>query len=147
MRRFVQAVIYLQMVFVGLAAVVGFLAHRIPIADQEQPLGRQVGFLLLAGVVTLWIVSRLWPEEPRLLLIPIVFTAVGVANHGFDAIVLNAKLGLAAPSGGDIYPPLAADLVFLALYVVGYLSVRGSTQHPPVSVTRSSVASAAGTSR
>jgi len=147
MRRFIQVVLYLQMAFVGLAAVVGFLAHKFPIAAQEQALGRQVGFILLGFVVTLWIVSRFWQQQPHLLLIPIVFDTGGLIHHGFDAVIVNANLGLPAPSGGDIYIPLAADVVFLALYLFGYLRLIRYPQGQAASATHGSVASHAGTSR
>jgi hypothetical protein len=120
MRRFVQIVLYAQMAFVTFAAVVGFLAHQFPIAAQEQPLARQVGFLLVGLVITLWVISRFWQQEPRLLLIPIALSVVGLVHHGFDALIVNAQLDIPAPSGADIYPPLVADAVFLVLYIVGY---------------------------
>jgi hypothetical protein len=146
MRRFIQVVLYVQMVYIGLAAVIGFLAHKIPIAAQEQALGRQVGFVLLAFVFALWIVSRFWQAETRLLLIPIVFTAAGVLYHGFDALIVNTNLGLPAPGAGDIYVPLLPDLAFFALYLVGYLRVRRSPQGHAGSAP-SNLASGVGTSR
>jgi hypothetical protein len=146
MRRFIQVVLYVQMVYIGLAAVIGFLAHRIPIAAQEQVLGRQVGFILLASVVTLWIVSRFWQAESRLLLIPIVFTAAGVLYHGSDALIVISGISLPAPSAGDIYIPLPFDVVFLALYLFGYLRLRRSPQNHGASARPGNVASSAGTS-
>ncbi len=146
MRRLIQVVLYLQMVFVGLAAVVGFLAHQFPIAAQEQALGRQVGFILLAFVFILWIVSRFWQQQLYLLLIPIVFEVGGLIHHGFDALIVNAKLGLPAPSGGDIYVPLAADVVFLALYLFGYLRLRRYPQGQAANARSGNAASPAATS-
>jgi hypothetical protein len=146
MKRFIQVVLYLQMAFVGLAAVVGFLAHKFPIAAQEQALGRQVGFILLGSVVTLWIVSRFWQQQPQLLLIPIVFSAVGLIHHGFDAVIVNASLGLPAPTASDIYIPLVSDAVFLTLYLVGYIRVGRSPQGHAASAKPGSVASGVGTS-
>lgn len=78
MRRFVQVVLYVQMAFLSLAGIVGFLAHKFPIAAQEQPLARQVGFLLLGYVAVLWVVARLWGQETRLLLIPIILETAGL---------------------------------------------------------------------
>jgi hypothetical protein len=123
-RRFVQVVLYVQMAFAGVAGIVGFLAHKFQTAAQEQPLARQVGFLLLAYVVTLWVVSRLWKRETRLLLIPIAFSVGGVLLHSLDALIKIAKLHLPASSPSDIYPPLVVEIVFLTLYLIGYASVR-----------------------
>lgn len=128
MRRFVQVVLYVQMAFLALAGIVGFLAHRFPIAAQEQPLARQVGFLLLGYVAILWVVARLWGQETRLLLIPIILETAGLLHHGFDALIRSANLNLPAPSGSDIYVPLAASVIFLTLYLVGYASVRGESR-------------------
>ncbi len=127
MKRFVQVVLYVQMAFVGVSAIIGFLAHKFAVAAHEQALGRQVGFLLLADVVYLWVVSSLWQKETRLLLIPIAGSAGGLLFHGFDALIRNAHLHLPAPSASDIYIPLVVDAIFLALYLVGYANVRANS--------------------
>jgi hypothetical protein len=88
-----------------------------------------VGFLLLASVVSLWVVARLWQKETRLLLIPIAFSIGGLLHHGLDALITIAKLHLPAPSGSDIYIPLVAEAIFLTLYLVGYSTVRRE-RHP-----------------
>ena len=124
MKRYVQVVLYIQMVFVAVSAIVGFLAHKFAITAHEQPLARQVGFLLLADVVYLWVVSVSWQRETRLLLIPIAGSTGGILFHGFDALIRNAHLHLPAPSGSDIYLPLVVDAIFLTLYLVGYAGVR-----------------------
>lgn len=123
MRRFVQVVLYVQMALLAFAGIVGFLTHRFPIAAKEQALARQVGFLLLAYVVILWVVARFWQKETRLLLIPIILETSGLLHHGFDALITSANL-LPAPSASDIYVPLVASVIFLILYLVGYASLR-----------------------
>jgi hypothetical protein len=131
MRRLIQVVLYAQAAFLAFAAVVGFIAHQFPVAAQEQYLGRQVGFEVLSIAIAWLVISRLWQAEPRILLIPIVLNIVAVLFHGLDAVIVNAHLGLPAPAPsdfGDIYVPLVAQAVFLALFVVGYVSVRRTAQ-------------------
>jgi hypothetical protein len=131
MRKFVQVVLYAQAAFLAVAAVVGFIAHQFPVAAQEQYLGRQVGFEVLSISITWLVISRLWQAEPRILLIPIVLNIGAVLFHALDAVIVNAHLGLPAPAPsdvGDIYVPLVAQAIFLALFVVGYVNVRRMAQ-------------------
>jgi hypothetical protein len=116
--KIATAALYAQAI-VATCLALGMVAGKIPPSDVEPINGRKVAAFALGFAVTLIIIARQRKNNIRLLLIPIVVTAVNLVDTLFEFGVRGDYL--------NFIPPMIIEPVFLLVYIICYVKLSSTT--------------------